>query len=189
MFDKLKIALHYIIHAAQENRWPLGAVKLTKSLVLSEAISLYWRSKPITGVDIVKAPNGPVPDGYDKALQQLEAEGRIKITEGESLYEPTSYDSLVPPDPALMALLGKEDWKIIEVITENCCNKYTATALSDLTHNYYWEIAQKGDKIPLAAYWPPYDYRPQDMKEEELSEDELSEIKAILEEEGLNVVS
>jgi uncharacterized phage-associated protein len=172
---------------AQENRWPLGAVKLTKSLVLSEAISLYWRSKPIIGVEIIKAPHGPVPHDYDKALRQLEAEGRIKITEGESLYEPTSYDSLLPPDPALLALLDKDDWEIIKDITEVCCKKYTATALSDLTHNYYWEIAQLGDNIPLAAYWPPYDYRPQDMIEEELSEAELSEIKAILKEEGLSV--
>jgi len=79
MTEKLKQVLHFIIHLANQHNWPLGAVKLTKSVVFSELTSLYWHYKPITGVKVVKAPRGPVPDGYAEALGQLAVDGLIKI--------------------------------------------------------------------------------------------------------------
>jgi hypothetical protein len=170
MNGKLKMALHLIIHLANQHNWPLGAVKLAKSVVLSEVSSLYWFYKPIIGVKAVKAPRGPVPDGLAEALRQLAAEGLIKITEGEELYEPTSYESLAPPD---LTLLSGEEQRIITEITEVCCKKYTAAALSDLTHNWYWKTVKMGDEIPLTAYLRNEDESPEPSP---LTEDELAQI-------------
>jgi len=169
MTGKLKAALHFIIHLANTHKWPLGAVKLAKSVVLSELSSLYWFYKPIIGVRVVKAPRGPLPDGLAEALSQLAADGLIRITEGEELYEPTSYESLARPD---LTLLNEEEQKIITEITEVCCKKYTATALSNLTHNWYWKTVEMGDEIPLAAYLRIEDekWEPLPLTEEDLAQ-------------------
>ena len=151
MNDKLAQALHYLIHLAQDRRWPLGAVKLAKSIVLSEAASLGHRHRPLTGVRIVKAPRGPIPDKYEEHLQWLESKGLIRISEGNQLYEPTSYESLSPP---LMSGFDAQELEIMAEIGEICCKKYTAADLSDLTHDDIWKMTDMGEKIPLATYLP-----------------------------------
>jgi len=139
-------------------------------VVLSELSSLYWFYKPIIGVRVVKAPHGPVPDGLAEALRQLTAEGLIRITEGEEIYEPTSYESLARPD---LTLLSEEEQKIITEITEVCCKKYTAAALSNLTHNWYWKTVEMGDEIPLAAYLRIED---ENLEPSPLTEEDLAQI-------------
>jgi len=184
MIDKLKKVLHFIIYSANQHNWPLGAVKLTKSVVLSELTSLYWQYRPIIGVKVVKAPRGPVPDGFTEALKQLEADGLIKITEGEERYEPTSYESLVAPDLTLLStFISDEEQRIIAEITEVCCKKYTATALSDLTHNWYWKTVKMGDEIPLAAYLRSED---ESLEPSPLTEEDLAQIDRVMADGRLN---
>jgi len=167
MDDKLAQALHIIINEAEKKKWPLGAVKLTKSMVFSEAASLYIQGRPITGVKIVKAPQGPVPDGYKEALKRLEAEGRIKITESDQKFEPTVYQSLSEPD---LTGFSEQDLKIIFELTATCCNEYTAQALSKETHDYFWKIVGMGKKIPLSAYLWPEDYEGEPISDEEMAQ-------------------
>ena len=151
MFDKLKKTIHYIIFLANEGKWPFGTVKLAKSVVLSDVSSLYYGKGTITGVKIVKAPHGPVPEGYARALRELVDEGLISVDEGDLLYEPTSYKSLAAPDSSGFTEVEKE---ILKEITEMCCMKYTATALSDLTHNETWKKTAMGEEIPFEVYFP-----------------------------------
>jgi hypothetical protein len=179
MSDKLGQALHFIISYAEKNGLELGAVKLTKTLVFSEVASLYLQGRSITGVKIVKAPQGPVPDGYKEALKRLEAEGKIKVTESDQFHEPTVYQSPCEPD---LSGFSVSDLKIISDLTATCCNDYTAKALSRETHNHFWEMVGMGQEIPLSAYlWP------EDFEGPPLSEAELAEIDQAAREAGLNV--
>jgi len=148
MDNKLSRALHYLIYLAQERNWSMGAVKLLKSLVLSDAASLHHRHRSISGAKIVKAPRGPIPDRYDEHLSWLANAGRISIQAGAQLYDPTSYASHVAPD---LSCFDAQELEIMTEIGEMCCKKYTAVALSKLTHDYYWEIVGMGEEIPLAA--------------------------------------
>jgi len=178
MFDKLAQALHFIIYFAEKNELELGAVKLTKSLVMSEAASLYLQGRTITGVKIVKAPQGPVPDGYKAALKQLEAAGLIKIIESEEFFERTIYRSLSEPD---MSGFPDTDLKIMSNLTATCCNDFTAKALSQESHNHFWEMVDMGKDIPLAAYlWP------EDFEGPPLSEEELTRLDQAVSNAGLN---
>jgi hypothetical protein len=152
MNDKLSRDLHYLIYLAQERHWPMGATLLLKSMVLSEAASLYYRQRPLTGAKIVKAPFGPVPDQHDDYLRWLEDEGRIRIIEGTRKYDLTTYESLSPPD---LSVFDAQELEIMAEIGETCCKKYSATALSNFTHDYWWKLVGMGEEIPLAAYlWP-----------------------------------
>jgi len=179
MSDKLAQALHFIIFHAEKNGLELGAIKLTKSLVMSEAASLYLQGRTMTDTKIVKAPQGPVPDGYKEALARLEAAGLIKITESEELYERTVYNSLREPDTSGFS---EKDLKIISDLTTTCCNDFTAKALSQATHNRFWEMVDMGKEIPLAAYLGPEDF-----EGPPLSEAELAELDQSVREAGLNV--
>ena len=177
MADKLAQALHFIISYAEKNGLDLGAVKLTKSLVMSEAASLYLQGRTITDAKIVKAPQGPVPDGYKDALKRLEAEGKIKVTESDRLYEPTVYNSRQEPD---MSGFTDKDLKIISALAETCCNDFTAKALSKGTHNRFWEMVDMGKEIPLAAYLEPEDYEGPPLSEAELAELDQAAREAVL---------
>ena len=179
MSDKLAQALHFIIFYAEKNGLDLGAVKLTKSLVFSEAASLYLQGRTMTDAKIVKAPQGPVPDGYKDALKQLETDGKIKVTESDQFYEPTVYISLKEPD---MSGFSNKDLKIISELAATCCNDFTAKALSKGTHNRFWEMVEMGKEIPLAAYLGPEDF-----EGPPLSEAELAELDQAAREAGLNV--
>ena len=151
MNDRLAQAIHYLIHLAQEKDWPLGAVKLAKSLVLSEVASMGYRPRLLTGIKIIKAPNGPIPRQFDEHLESLERAGKIRISKGEQQFDSTSYASLSPPD---LSGFDPQELEILARIGEDCCNNYTATALKDLTHNDSWQVTDMGDEIPLAAYLP-----------------------------------
>jgi len=154
MDNKLSRAFHYLIYLSQERHWPMGATKLLKSVVFSEAASLYHRRRPLTGVKIVKGPYGPIPDQYEEHLEWLKNAGRIRIKEGVQTYDTTTYESLSAPD---LSIFEAQELEIMAENGELCCKKYTAVALSKLTHGYYWRIIGVGEEIPLAAYLDPED--------------------------------
>ena len=150
MNDRLKKALHYVIHYAQTKCLDLGGVKLLKIIVFSDVASFYYRSRIITKAKIVKAPHGPVPHGHQEALAALEAEGKIRILQGDREYfEPNRFESLTTPD---ISGFDAEELMIMGDVAAEFCGRYSAMVLSNLTHNHAWEIAGLGEEIPLASY-------------------------------------
>jgi hypothetical protein len=148
--DRLKSALHYVIDYARIKNLNLGGVKLLKIIVFSDVASFYHRGRVITGAKIVKAPNGPVPHGHQEALDALEAEGKIQITKGDRQhFEPTRLKSLASPD---ISGFEVDELVIMNALAEEFCGRYSAIALSNLTHNHSWGIADMGEEIPLASY-------------------------------------
>ena len=146
---RLKSTIHFVCFIGQ--RYSLGATQLTKSVVLSDVVSFCNRRKIISGAKIVKAPYGPIPHGYQDALDELEREGSIRVLPPARGYKSTQYEVLTPPG---LDGFDAEDTAILEEIVRVVCGKYTAGALSDLTHNEAWEVSDNGEEIPLAAYFP-----------------------------------
>ena len=169
--EKLKNALHFVIHYAQSKRLDLGGVKLLKIIVFSDISSFYHRGRVITGAKIVKAQNGPVPHGHQEALEALGAEGKIRITRGDRRqFEPTKFESLASPD---IRGFEADELVIMGDLAYEFCSRYSAIALSNLTHNHSWAIADLGDEIPLASYLGRrIDSTPEDMA------DIVAELKA-----------
>jgi hypothetical protein len=148
--ERLKNALHFVIDYARSKDLSLGGVKLLKIVVFSDISSFYHRGRVITGAKIVKAHNGPVPHGHQEALDALEAEGKIRVTKGDRRqFEPTKFESLASPD---LSGFEVDELVIMGDLAEEFCSRYSAIALSNLTHNHSWKIADLGEEIPLASY-------------------------------------
>jgi len=146
---RLKSTIHFVCFIGQ--RYGLGAIQLTKSIVLADVVSFCIRRKTISGVPLVKAPHGPVPDGYQAVLRELEKDGAIRVIQPNKAYESIQFEVLTPPP---LDGFDAEDTEILEEIVRVVCGKYTAGALSDLTHNEVWKVSAPGEEIPLAAYFP-----------------------------------
>jgi len=173
--ERLKNALHYVIDYARSRNLELGGFKLLKIIVFSDIASFYHRGCVITGAKIVKAPNGPVPHGHQEALYALQAEGKIRVTKGErNQFEPTKFESLAPPD---LSGFEVDELVIMNALAEEFCSRYSAIALSNLTHNHSWQIADLGEEIPLASYLG---------KRIESTPEELARLAAELKAEGLD---
>jgi hypothetical protein len=174
--SRLKSTIHLVCSIGQPHN--IGATQLTKSIVLADAVSFCIRRKTISGTTIAKADFGPVPHGYQDALNELVREKAIQIiTSQDGAYKNTKYKVLRPPSRD-----GFEaaDLEILEKIVREICNKHSAGGLSDLTHNEAWKVAGMGEEIPLAAYFPHKRIKP--------TPEEIEQLKDVLAERGYELV-
>ena len=130
--DRLKNAIHYVIHAANSEKLELGATQLLKIILFSDVISFIRRRRAITGATFVKGKYGPVPDGHDAAIKALQKQKRIKRSQPAQKGESTRYISLVGPD---LSSFTPDDLETLRKVTREVCENYTAAMISDLTHN------------------------------------------------------
>lgn len=115
-----------------------GVVKLNKILLFADFTSFARHGKPITGVEYMRQPNGPVPRRMKPVLRQLEREKAIaiqKIPVGRN--EEHRVVALRAPD---LDLLSARDVALIDEVISLTWNA-TGTAVSDFSHGRAWEVA------------------------------------------------
>lgn len=129
--EKFKQVLHYIIHRCGhlEN---VGKTVLFKMLYFSDFNYYELQEKSITGETYVKLPLGPGPTHFDKIIEALKKEGKIKE---ERIKTPSGriqfkFLCLVQPEKSLMTVDEKDVIdKNIEILS-----KFTATQISAYSH-------------------------------------------------------
>lgn len=146
--EKLKNLIHYVIW--KTSGWDgFGATKLYKVLWFAEARAYVLRKRGITGATYIREEHGPVPKGGPQLRSELVDEGRISqqlIDRGA--YKSWVFKALVAP---LKDFLSSEDRQDVDWWIEHIDSEHTATSISDLSHNYGWEIAKQGEELPLYA--------------------------------------
>jgi hypothetical protein len=147
---KLEIVMHYIIWRCQDPT-TLGAEKLNKVLFFSDICSYLELGKPITGISYIKRQFGPVPNEKDffSARNNLEQNRKIAVTK-DLYYKLPQYQFVALEKPDISSL-SPEEVSILDIITEEICQKHTASSISEKTHNIIWEAAEIGEEIPLFA--------------------------------------
>jgi len=79
--------------------------------------------------------------------QELESEGHIKQWKGKVFdHEGWKFKALTPPSPNVFT---SEEKAVIDYWIKHVDEDHTATSISDLSHNYGWEIARMGERIPF----------------------------------------
>ena len=146
--QKFKDLMHYIIWKAGDSGG-FGATKLYKIMWFSDARMYVLEGKSITGAVYTRQKHGPVPKAAMPARSELEKEGRIRIWKDRYYNKPIwRFQSL--SDPRTEGFSAKElqtiDWWIQHVDEE-----HTANSISDLSHDYGWEIAAMGEELPYHA--------------------------------------
>jgi hypothetical protein len=145
--EKFKRLVHYVVWKAGE-RPGVGATKLNRVLWFSEVRTYTLTGKPITGATYIREKFGPVPKQFVPIRQELEREGKIKVTKPRNEYDQTKLRALAPPD---QAFLTDQERQTVDYWIRHIDEGHTAASMSGQSHDYPWEIAQMGEEIPLHA--------------------------------------
>jgi hypothetical protein len=162
-FQKFKALVHYVC-AQSPNLRSLGKTKLNKILWFSEK-EIYLRTgKPISGVNFIKLPRGPVPDSIDEALTALEAERAIVVRDTEWNGRPKK-EFINLREPIIDGIFTPVEISVINRAVMTICTRHTAQTISDLSHDEVWEAAKLGEVIPhYAVFGRPGELQAEDVQ-------------------------
>lgn len=142
--EKLKRLVHYIAWKAGKRAW-FGATKLYKVLWFADARQYVLTGDSITGETYIREKYGPIPQHAMQVRAALERENAVRIWKDGKLTRIVANDS---PD---LSPFSPEQLRIVDYWIEHIDKEHTAASISDATHDYAWEIAENGEKLPLNA--------------------------------------
>lgn len=155
--DKLKLVTHYIIDKCEDSQ-NFGSVKLNKILWFADVIAYRHWGVSVTGSKYIRRKMGPVPDRILAVRKQLEDEGKITITHPKYMYDSTLFKSKEKP---VLTNLSEDEIELLDLLSDQICNEFSATEISNVSHDDVWNAAVDGEEIPLTATLvsDPGDYR------------------------------
>lgn len=146
--QRFKALVHYIIWRTS-HRDGFGATKLNKVLWFSDARAYLLHRKPITGATYIREKYGPVPQQIMPVRTELERDGIISVREepyfGKKI---TRFSTREKPNTAIFS---PEELQIVDWWIKHVAEDHTAESVSELSHDYMWEIAELGEQLPLYA--------------------------------------
>jgi hypothetical protein len=145
--QKLKELILYVADKCEDDP-RFGATKLNKILAFSDFVSYYRTGTPITGVEYMRLPQGPVPRRMLPILNEMEDAGEVAIR----LVEDGKYTQkrVIPlREPNLDIFQATEIAVVDEVI--RAFWKATASAVSEFSHGIAWKIAGDRGLIPYES--------------------------------------
>lgn len=145
--DKFKALVHFMVQACAKDPSRLGATRLNKALWYTDVAAFKVSGEPMSGETYIKRQMGPVPKNILKVLQELEVEGKICVEEPSYLYDTRKYISMEEPSSNLLS----EDEKTLAGRVLECVCGFTASEISEMTHDVIWDAAEMGMEIPIYA--------------------------------------
>jgi hypothetical protein len=170
-----KVILENTVLALLKASPGLGSIHQNKGLLIIDAYYHSLFGKTLTGINYVKHDLGPVPDpdAY-KIIYAMEFEKVEVRPEKKGTCIQNSHYAIVEPD---YAVFPPEAVEIIEEVAK-MIEPFSATKLSNLTHNAAWKHAKKGEVIPIES---AYSIEVVDGTVRELSDEEEAEFDRELE--------
>lgn len=145
--DKFKNLVHFIIHECSDNPEQLGSTRLNKTLWYIDVLAYKANGKPVTEETYIKAQGGPVPKHVLGAIKKLKNEGKITVQEPQYKFDARKYSSITSPASATLS----DDEKDIAMHVLNQVRGFSASDISETTHDIIWAAAAMGEEIPLFA--------------------------------------
>lgn len=146
--DKFKAAVEHIIHKSHGGP-SIGATRLNKTLFYSDLYAYLRDGQTITGERYIKLQNGPVPEAIWSTLNQLESGGHVLVRQQAVRFAPTEY---IPIDsvPQFGSALSEDERYILDDMRARVMG-YTATAISEFSHQAVWNCAAHKGWMPFSA--------------------------------------
>lgn len=145
--QRLRELILYIA-ARCESDSRFGATKLNKILAFADFTSYFRRRRPITGVEYMRLPQGPVPRRLKPITAAMEREYELVMrTVQDGKFE---QKRVVPLRPADLSLFSAEDIAIVDEIIQAFWGR-TAKAVSEFSHGMAWKVAGDRELIPYEA--------------------------------------
>lgn len=173
--ELLRELILYIADRCQSDD-TFGLVKLNKILYFSDFASYATHGDPITGVEYMRLPQGPVPRRMRPALVALE-EARDIVIKTQKVYD-YERERVISLRDANLDSFSASDIAIVDDIINRLWNK-TADTVSAMSHMLPWRIAAV-DKAPI-----PYEAAL--LSNEGVTEDDIRRAEELIREHGWDV--
>lgn len=144
--DKFKRLVHYVIERAGR-RDGFGATILYKVLWFAETRQYLLTGRAIAGADYIREKYGPVPKLGKQIRDELHRDGFIRQSQIGGAGE-WQFQSLRKAD---LTGFAPDEIQAVNYWIEHIDKDHTAESISDLSHDYAWEIAQMREPLPLFA--------------------------------------
>ncbi len=150
LFDKSRFEtlVHYVCWSC-DDRSKLGKTKLNKVLWFSDVCAFMRHGRGIAGETYRKDKHGPVSVHVGEAVGSLEESGALRV-DPSNYYDFATLDFVATREPDMSAFSDEEAAIVAEAI-RFVCYENSATSISEMTHDRSWEIAQRGEEMPLYA--------------------------------------
>ena len=147
--EKFKALVLYVIWKTSHIDG-FGATKLNKALWFSEARAFEAYGNPIAGEKFIRDKHGPRSKHLREVCDELERAGLIEpFTEQIFDHKANRYRALQPADTSLFS---NEQLSLIDWWIRTISEKHTAVSISNLSHDYGWDVAGMGEELPLYAF-------------------------------------
>lgn len=145
--DRLRELILYIAGRCERDT-RFGATKLNKILAFSDFTAYFRRRRPITGVEYMRLPQGPVPRRLKPITADMERkyEMVIRIVQ-DGKFEQKRVVPLRDPD---LTLFLADDIAIVDEMIRAFWGR-TAKTVSEFSHGMAWKIAGDRELIPYEA--------------------------------------
>ena len=174
---KFKDVVLYVCGNCQTSE--LGNVKLHKILYFADMLMFMHSGKPLTGVDYIKQQFGPTARHLTWAINELAAEGALRVeTRNYFGFEKKDFIAIVQPSANAF---GTDEIQIMNDVIDFVCAR-SAQAISELSHDMAWQMAEMGERIPYAA---AYGLQPPEVAQSDIDAavDEARKIRPLVESE------
>lgn len=171
--DKYKALVLYIIWRTSHIAG-FRSTKLNKALWFSEARAFEAHGETISGETFIRDKFGPRSQHLKEVCGELEESGHIEpFVEPVFSYNSIRYRSLQPAETSLFSdqQLALIDWWISTI-----ADKHTAASISDLSHDYGWEVAAMGEELPIRAFLARRIRQPETSEEANWARDEAKRL-------------
>jgi Protein of unknown function (DUF4065) len=140
-------AAHYVIARTEPSR--LGFTKLNKVLWYSDVEHYRRHGESLTGLCFYeRMPQGPMSKAISSAVRQLEADGKV-LERRTKVIDYTRRELVWLKEPDI-SCFNAEQIDILNEIMDVLC-KHSAEAVSDVSHDAYWEALSDGDAMSVGA--------------------------------------
>lgn len=145
---RLRELILYVASRCQ-NDPKFGAIKLNKILWWADFAAYGQRGRPITGVEYMRLPQGPVPRRLVPVREAMQADGDLGVAVVQT-YGGYEQKRPVALRRANLDLFSAGDIAIVDHVIDALRHK-TARGASSQSHGKAWEIASDRDSIPYEA--------------------------------------
>ena len=147
--EKFKALVLYVIWRTSHLKG-FGTTKLNKALWFSEARAYEALGSAIAGESFIRDKYGPRSKHLREICYELEDEGVIQPF-AEAVFNRTAsrYRALQPADTSMFAA---DEITMVDYWISHIDREHTAASISDLSHDYGWEVAAMGEELPLKAF-------------------------------------
>ena len=142
-----KDVVEYIIYFCDKNKLNLGAIKLNKILWFFDVNNYKKTGESLTKERYVKQQFGPVPQHILECIKELEKDNAIRVEqENNDGYKKTNF--FYKKDTFDKNIEKQED---LNALIKDICNNFSASQISEKTHDNIWRLAKISEEIPLYA--------------------------------------